>query len=318
MKLFNTLIGLCSFYVACAQGSFAPDADTQGTTAIHKDSSAFVAWANGCTTDRGPQNISISNSPIVVLGADNNATDKSGINGVVSLGDGGSALLTFATPITNGAGNDFAVFENSFSNTFLELAFVSVSSDGVNFTRFPATSETQDTIQVGTFGNVEASYLNNLAGKYRAQYGTPFDLAELDGTFGLDVNAITHVKITDVIGSINDNYASLDQYGTKINDPYPTDFNSGGFDLDAVGVIHALPVSISEQNDLVKMYPNPAQANFTVKAHFGETIYIYDQLGTIVLQKKLIETTTQIDCKPLARGVYVVHINGRTSKLILN
>ncbi|MFN6048554.1 MAG: T9SS C-terminal target domain-containing protein, partial [Bacteroidota bacterium] len=49
-------------------------------------------------------------------------------NGVVSLGDGGIATLTFDPPITNGDGFDFAVFENTFLDTFLELAFVEVST----------------------------------------------------------------------------------------------------------------------------------------------------------------------------------------------
>ena len=54
------------------------------------------------------------------------------------LGDDGSLVLTFPAPIADGAGPDFAVFENAFSTEFLELAFVEVSSDGTNFTRFPA------------------------------------------------------------------------------------------------------------------------------------------------------------------------------------
>lgn len=33
---------------------FAPATGFDGTTAIHADSSAFVAWATGCTVERGP------------------------------------------------------------------------------------------------------------------------------------------------------------------------------------------------------------------------------------------------------------------------
>ena len=36
---------------------FAPEAGVAGTTAMHADSSAFVAWATGCTVERGPQQI---------------------------------------------------------------------------------------------------------------------------------------------------------------------------------------------------------------------------------------------------------------------
>ena len=82
-------------------------------------------------------------------------------SGVVSLGDGGYGILTFDEPIDNGLGWDFAVFENSFSDDFLELAFVEVSSDGINFFRFPATSLTQDIVQVGGFGNIDANELDH-------------------------------------------------------------------------------------------------------------------------------------------------------------
>jgi hypothetical protein len=79
-----------------------------------------------------------------------------------------------------------------------------------------------------------------LAGKYRQGYGTPFDLEELAGTPGLNVNDVKYVRIIDVVGSIDDNYATYDSFGNKINDPWPTPFDSSGFDLEAVGVIHSL------------------------------------------------------------------------------
>ena len=75
-------------------------------------------------------------------------------NGIISLGDGGEAILTFENPIMNGNGWDFAVFENSFSDTYLELGFVEVSSNGHDFYRFEATSLTQDSIQIDAFGSV--------------------------------------------------------------------------------------------------------------------------------------------------------------------
>ena len=81
----------------------------------------------------------------------------------MSLGDGGVAILTFKYPIKNETGNDFAVFENSFNDTFLELAFVEVSSDGIHYFRFPAVSNTQDTLQMGNDASIDARHLNNLA-----------------------------------------------------------------------------------------------------------------------------------------------------------
>jgi len=46
------------------------------------------------------------------------------------------------------------------------------------------------------------------------------------------------VKVIDVIGTIDPQYASRDSFGNIVNDPYPTPFGSCGFDLDAVGVIN--------------------------------------------------------------------------------
>jgi hypothetical protein len=166
-----------------------------------------------------------------------------GLLPVVSLGDGGSITLAFFPPIADGPGPDFAVFENGFLPTFLELAFVEVSSDGIDFTRFPAASLTPTGTQVtlATAGGLDASNLRNLAGKHRGGYGTPFDLADLAGTPDLDPAAITHVRIVDVVGSIDPLFGTRDAQDRLVNDPYPTDYETGGFDLDAVGVLHQAP-----------------------------------------------------------------------------
>ena len=91
-------------------------------------------------------------------------------------------------------------------------------------------------------------------------YVTPFDLEELASEPGLDVNHITHIQLIDVVGSINPLYASYDQYGNMINDPWTTPFPSCGFDLDAVGVIHSEITATNELSaaDSFTTYPNPA------------------------------------------------------------
>lgn len=301
-----------------SQGSFAPGADQTGTTAIHKDSSIFVGWASNCITTRGPQDIAQSGSPLVTLGDDYMATDKSGVNGTVSLGDGGEAVLTFDYPIMNGQGWDFAVFENSFDGAFLELAFVEVSSDGINYFRFPATSEIQTTTQTSTFGNTDPTKINNLAGKYKAQYGTPFDLEELNGTLGLNVDSITHVKIIDVVGTLDESYASFDQYGTKINDPYPTDFNQGGFDLDAIGVIHQnIEASITQNNNLINIYPTVSSNNIRIQSNqsIGQ-ILIYSIEGKVIQQMYSTQYSTVINVEDLASGIYIIATRNGTRHFV--
>ena len=117
----------------------------------------FQEWASSVVSiTRGPEDIANPNSPLASFGTPSNALGLANDNTskVVSLGDGGSITLGFNTPIANGPGADFAVFENGFLSggsglAFLELATVAVSSDGVHFFTFPDVSETQTTTQVG-------------------------------------------------------------------------------------------------------------------------------------------------------------------------
>ena len=292
-------------------GPYAPPAGQNNSTAIHKDSTVLVEWANSSTIVRGNQDISNVASGLTTVGTVNSATDKAGLNGVVSLGDGGSATLTFNGLITNGQGPDFAVFENSFDDSFLELAFVEVSSDGINFFRFDATSLTDTDTQTGTFGNTNATNLYNLAGKYRAQYGTPFDLDELSGTPGLNINAISHVKIIDVIGNISTPiYTSYDSQNNPINDPWPTPFPSGGFDLDAVGAINFIPTSVREEGDgLINLsyYPNPASNylyfDFEEKNNYK---YLLINISGTEIENGLLKD--KLNVQNLNSGIYFIHI----------
>ena len=290
------------------QAQFAGKVGSAGTTAMYKDSSAFVNWAVSCQVSRGYQQLSNLSLGYAVLGNDSNATKKAAINPVVSLGDGGSAVLTFKSPIVNGNGFDFAVFENSFNDTFLELAFVEVSSDGVNFSRFPATSLTQTLTQIGPFDDKgDPTKLDNLAGKYRGLYGTPFDLEVLSQKPGLDVNHITHVKIVDVVGSLSVPYATYDQYQQMINDPFPTPFDNGGFDLDAVGVIHQLPVGIHEQislDALVQLSPNPTEDLLEIHTNSLSVmrLVLSDMKGKVLLETN----ETSLNLKAFDNGCYIL------------
>jgi hypothetical protein len=225
-------------------GTFAPPAGQPDSTAMDRNDPRFIEWAVGITVVRGPMEIDKPELGPASYGAPENVLGKAAgtTSNVVSLGDGGSATLTFAHPIANGPSFDFAVFENGLDDQFLELAFVEVSSNGIDFFRFPSISLTQSDTQVEGFGLLDATNLQNLAGKYRVGQGTPFDLAELAGASPLlDVDAVTHVRFVDVAGCIQDSYASLDSQGHKVNDPWPTPFPSGGFDLGGVGVINAVP-----------------------------------------------------------------------------
>ena len=304
-----------------AQGPYAPVADSIGTTAIHKDSSAFIDWASACIIERGWKNITDTTLGKTSTGDIYSATEKSGVNGVVSLGDGGAAILTFSSPIINGNGPDFAVFENAFNNTFLELAHVEVSSDGINYFRFESSSLSQINSQI--MNEVNTTEIQNLAGKYRAQFGTPFDLEDMIGITNLDVNNVTHVKIIDAIGSINQSYASYDSQGNIINDPFPTPYETGGFDLDAIGVIHSY-VGIKESVNTFKVFPNPAKEKVTIIFDnlSDKTIQLIDLNGVIVFQLKSKSNQIDLDLFRYSKGVYILKLiegkNIKIQKLLIN
>jgi len=303
---FTTLFLLVN--LAIYGQSYAPNASSEGTTAIHRDSDVFTSWATGATVVRGPQNITNPTGDYASVGEGDSAIGKSN-NSVVSLGDGGTAILTFDTPIANLAGFDFAVFENGFSDTFLELGFVEVSSNGTDYFRFPSHSETQTDTQVGGFGAIDAAYINNFAGKYRATYGTPFDLDDIDDNALLDKSAITHVKIIDVIGTIDPAYATYDSFGNKVNDPYATPFASSGFDLDAVGVINeasSLSLDAAYKTNTLALYPNPVLSKLYVSK--TGTVSIYSITGSLIFAKAVINAQTPINVDELKAGVYVVKL----------
>lgn len=250
--LLTTLLGVSSL----ASAQYAEHG-------ISASDSSFKEWATGYENlVRGPQNIANPSGAKATYGKPESALGKAdGTMGVVSLGDGGEITLTFDHAITNGEGADFAVFENSFASgpagwVYAELAFVEVSSNGTDFFRFPSVSLTQTTTQVGGFAPTDPTKVHNLAGQFVALEGTPFDLSYLAGVSPLlDVNNITKVKMIDVVGSINPLYARYDSQGHIINDPWSSPFASGGFDLDAVGVIHAVPEPTSFAVLLIGLVP---------------------------------------------------------------
>lgn len=297
--------------------SFAPAPGFPGSTAIHKDSSIIIDWATSVQVTRGPLNIMDPGLGDVSYGAD---TDGIGMadNIVVSLGDRGEALIEFASPIWNGPGPDFAVFENGFQDHYIELAFVEVSSDGVNFHRFESISEAPTTTQLTNFSFSDCGYVHNLAGKYRALYGTPFDLEELNGVAGLNINAITHVKLIDVVGSINHMYGSFDSQGTIINDPFPTEFESGGFDLDAVGVMYNSTNSTVELSEnSVTVSPNPTTDEVYVMVSTPCRLEVFNSFGKVV-KEYYVHDETKISLGAFGTGVYFLKSDSFVKRIIVN
>ncbi|HAL92639.1 MAG TPA: hypothetical protein DCM68_06410 [Verrucomicrobia bacterium] len=215
-------------YFALADFTYAY-ADSSG--GIAATNPAILCWASGVAAYApGPNADAPYLDPAQALGPASND-----VFAVASLGDGGQLTLAFPAPIADGPGPDFAVFENANDDRFLELAFVEVSSDGAQFFRFPSHSLEPDPIDGYCETNqTDPTAYGGLAGKHPVGTGTPFDLRALAGTPGLDVRRVTHVRIRDIPGD----GTVTDTCGNPIYDPFPT-WGSGGFDLDAIGVLNA-------------------------------------------------------------------------------
>ena len=176
---------------------------------------------------------------------------------IVSLGDlsqsqmssniqPGSITLGFGVTISDKAGPDFSIFENGLidagsGEVFAELAYVEVSSDGINFARFPSISMTTNVIDA--YSALDARNIYNLAGKHSnsgvESWGTPFDLIHIASdpmvrSNIVDISNINYIRIIDIPGSGD----YMDSNSNSIYDAWLTG-GSGGFDLEAVGVINS-------------------------------------------------------------------------------
>lgn len=311
--IFKLLLVISTFGVLPAGAQFAPQAGIAGSTAVSKNDGKLVAWANRCNLQRGFMHIEDKGLGMASIGDDTMAIGKAD-NYVVSLGDSGVATITFESPIYNGSGPDFAIFENGFTDpadpemAFLELAFVEVSSDGSHFVRFPASSQTPAP-QIPVAGvYMNARKINNLAGKYVSNFGTPFDLQELADSANLDVNHITHIRLVDVIGSIG-TVGSRDKDGNVINDPYPSAVPGSGFDLDAVGVFYMqgkFPSAIQDPTQpVLTVFPNPVVEKLLVNTTGPLRLKVTDITGKVLIVAD-VQKELELSFSGFSAGIYYI------------
>ncbi|WP_182865225.1 PEP-CTERM sorting domain-containing protein [Rhodopirellula sp. JC639] len=209
--------------------------------AVAADDQRIVEWADVIDSTRtmfGPR----GSSSIDQNGGFNSLGDLD----TAEIADGdlpGFLTVQFPTGIGNGAGHDFAVFENGFTfgtnadgtpGLFAEFAYVDVSTNGSDFARFPSISLNTGALSGGfgsNFSPFDVTNVYNLAGKHAAGFGTPFDLDDLQGNALvaaglLDLDNIQYVRLVDIPGD----GSSLDSQGNPIVDNWLTS-GSGGFDF---------------------------------------------------------------------------------------
>jgi hypothetical protein len=160
--------------------------------------------------------------PDVVLGPPEGRGPSAGGLDVLSLGQEGTIVLGLGVAVIDGTGVDLLVFENAFPG-WVETGAVAISDDGAIWFAWPCDPDTHE----GCAGvaPVLASTTNGVDPlDPEAAGGDAFDLADLDLPDGF---AGRFVRVTD---SGANALGGLGYGGT-----------TGGFDLDAVGVVNAAP-----------------------------------------------------------------------------
>jgi hypothetical protein len=198
--------------------------------------------------------------PARALGGPQGEGHDNGSLDVLVLGAGGHVVLGFGGTLFDAPGPDLTVFENGFffgGGFYGELLFVEVSSDGVNYARFPSRCDIP--APLGLFDTYDPALVGGLAGN-REVYanvvtnaidpfdpavsgGDAFDFADLASdplVLGgvVDLGAIRFVRLRDIIGD----GSSTDSAGDPIYDPTSA---TASADLDAVAALHLdLPVAV--------------------------------------------------------------------------
>lgn len=172
-----------------------------------------VSFAPGPTAGFGADKL-----PAVVLGPPKGAGAAAGGLDVVSLGEAGTIVLALDDqPLIDGPGADLLVFENAFAG-YVETGRVAVSADGVVWHTWPCAA-LQPPDYPGCAG-VEPVYSSPgsqiAATDWPAAGGDAFDLADLGA-----------------IGPGPFRFVRVEDSGAN---PYAG--TAGGFDLDAIAVLH--------------------------------------------------------------------------------
>lgn len=210
------------------------EASADGAAAASRFVTGIVSYTPGDCAGFGQSSApGIVEGPPVGGGTDHGSLD------VLSLGGGGTLVLTFApNAIVDGPGPDFIVFENPFwiggspDTPYAEPGQVSVSDDGVTWTAFPCTP----TLDPGATDGTGTAPPYGDCGGWQVVYSapgngiSPFDPTTAGGNAydlaDLDLKHVRYVKI-------------IDQTHEACPDAGPDKPNTNGFDLDAIAIINA-------------------------------------------------------------------------------
>jgi hypothetical protein len=207
------------------------DADAGATLAASRFVTGVVSFEPGPCAGFGE-----SSMPGVVEGPPHGDGTTGGGTDVVSLGNGGTIVVSFApSAIVDGPGPDFIVFENPFwvngnpNDIFAEPGEVSVSDDGVTWHTFPCSPTVDPESPHGT--GVAPPY-GECAGWHPVLSNpsngiSPIDPAVAGGdAFDLSELGVAHARYVRIVDKTLESCPDAGSPGTN------------GFDLDAVSIVN--------------------------------------------------------------------------------
>jgi hypothetical protein len=197
----------------------AAPTDMRAAVARDRFGTGVVSFSPGTCAGFGSAGL-----PGVVLNPPEGGGAGQGGTNVVSLGTGGSIVLSFeGNPIVDGLGVDFLVFENVFlrggdpKDAFVEPGEVSVSDDGSTWKTFPCAATALDYDNCAGVRPVYSASTNTRSAIDPMQAGG-------DG-FDLAVLSMTRARFVRIVDKGQQECIP----GAKTN----------GFDLDAVASVHS-------------------------------------------------------------------------------
>ncbi|NVN94562.1 MAG: T9SS type A sorting domain-containing protein [Bacteroidetes bacterium] len=137
----------------------------------------------------------------------------------------------------------------------------------------------------------------------------------IDTTYfnGLGIDSVLYPNlgippyVNSIVKGSNDNYYVMGSF---------THYN--GVKVNPIIRIHGLSVGINEvEKEKVKVYPNPAINSITFTGIYKDfKLTIFNAIGQIVLQKKLITSNTTLNIESFQRGMYYFQLINDKAKVI--
>jgi hypothetical protein len=139
----------------------------------------------------------------------------------------------------------------------------------------------------------------------------------------INLDSIVYVRVVDVVGTNNPDFATFDQYGNIVMDPYPTNGQSSGFDLDGVAVMnwnYTEPQGINNTaENSVSLYPNPANSQVlcSVEGEGQHLMSLYNTSGQLLLQQTFSGRQISFNTSSIADGMYILRVDGKAQRLVI-